>query len=379
MMHAARQPTGVFMKKVTHYALVCMLSITCAVLAGGCKNNNSQASGNKQQDAKAFPVEVTRAAYANVQHTIEAVGSFFPEDEVKVGAEVEGTIKKLSVDEGAIVKKGDLLLEIDDEKFRLEVEESQAMSTEALRRLENSRATLNRMTRLYKEGVIGQQNYDDAKTQTLLIEANVENIKARLNRFKKSLKDTRVMAPIDGVVSERKVSVGEYVKVGAELFKIVDSNPLKLAFTIPENSAGEIKIGQKVQVQPRAFADKTFQGKIYFINPKVDIETRTVEVKAWVDNPEYTLKPGFYVNVKTLLEERKSMVLPESSVLVREGKTLVMSVVNDSIQYKQVTSGVRFDGKVEILDGITPEDKVVLSGRSEITEGTRVEIISPKS
>ena len=166
------------------------------------------------------------------------------------------------------------------------------------------------MTRLYKEGVIGQQNYDDTKTQTLLIEANVENIKARLNRFKKSLKDTRVMAPIDGVVSERKVSVGEYVKVGAELFKIVDSNPLKLAFTIPENSAGEIKIGQKVQVQPRAFADKTFQGKIYFINPKVDIETRTVEVKAWVDNPEYTLKPGFYVNVKTLLEERKSHGAP---------------------------------------------------------------------
>jgi membrane fusion protein, multidrug efflux system len=379
MMHAARQPTGVFMKNVTHYALVCMLTIASVVLAGGCKNNNSQVSGNKQQDAKVFPVEVTRAAYENVQHTLEAVGSFFPEDEVKVGAEVEGTIKKLSVDEGAIVKKGDLLLEIDDEKFRLEVEESEAMLTEGLRKLENARATLNRMTRLYKEGVIGEQNYDDTKTQTLLIEANVENIKARLNRFKKSLKDTRVMAPIDGVVSERKVSVGEYVKVGAELFKIVDSNPLKLAFTIPENSAGEIKIGQSVQVQPRAFADKTFQGKIYFINPKVDIETRTVEVKAWVDNPEYALKPGFYVNVKTLLEERKSMVLPESSVLVREGKSLVMSVVNNAIQYKQVTPGVRFDGKVEILDGITVEDKVVLSGRSEIYEGTRVEIIIPKS
>jgi len=367
------------MKNVTHYTLVCMLTIASVVLAGGCKNNNSQVSGNKQQDAKVFPVEVTRAAYENVQHTLEAVGSFFPEDEVKVGAEVEGTIKKLSVDEGAIVKKGDLLLEIDDEKFRLEVEESAAMLTEGLRKLDNARATLNRMTRLYKEGVIGEQNYDDTKTQTLLIEANVENIKARLNRFKKSLKDTRVMAPIDGVVSERKVSVGEYVKVGAELFKIVDSNPLKLAFTIPENSAGEIKIGQSVQVQPRAFADKTFQGKIYFINPKVDIETRTVEVKAWVDNPEYTLKPGFYVNVKTLLEERKSMVLPESSVLVREGKSLVMSVVNNAIQYKQVTPGVRFDGKVEILDGITVEDKVVLSGRSEIYEGTRVEVITPKS
>ena len=367
------------MKKATHYVLVIMLCITCAILNSGCKNNSSQASANKQQDAKAFPVEVTQASYENVQHTLEAVGSFFPEDEVKVSAEVEGIIKKLSVDEGAIVKKGDLLLEIDDEKFLLEVEESDAMLTEALRKLDNSRATLNRMTSLYKEGVIGEQNYDDTKTQTLLIEANVENIKARLNRFKKSLKDTRVMAPIDGVVSARTVSVGEYVKVGAELFKIVDSNPLKLAFTIPENNAGEIKIGQKVQVQSRAFPDQIFEGTIYFINPKVDIETRTVEAKAWVDNPEYVLKPGFSVNVKTLLEERKSLVLPESSVLVREGKTLVMSVVNDSIQYKQVTSGVRFDGKVEIIDGITPEDKVVLSGRSEITEGTRVEIISPKS
>jgi membrane fusion protein (multidrug efflux system) len=367
------------MKNAMRYALMCILSITCAVVAEGCKNNNSQASANKQQDAKAFPVEVTRAAYEKVQHTLEAVGSFFPEDEVKVGAEVEGIIKKLVVDEGAIVKKGDLLLEIDDEKFRLEVEESEAMLTEAQRKLDNSRATLKRMTRLYKEGVIGEQNYDDTKTQTLLIEANVENIKARRNRFKKSLADTRVMAPIDGVVSTRTVSLGEYVKVGAELFKIVDSNPLKLAFTIPENNAGEIKIGQTVQVASRAFPDQTFQGKIYFINPKVDIETRTIEAKAWVENPAYTLKPGLYVNVKTLLEERTSLVLPESSVLVREGKTLIMSVENNTIRYKPVTAGARFDGKVEILEGITPEDMVVLSGRSEISEGTRVEIIIRKS
>jgi membrane fusion protein (multidrug efflux system) len=367
------------MKNAMRYALVCILSFTCAVVAEGCKNNNSQASANKQQDAKAFPVEVTRAAYEKVQHTLEAVGSFFPEDEVKVGTEVEGTIKKLMADEGALIKKGDLLLEIDDEKFRLEVEESEAMLSEALRKLENSRATLNRMTRLYKEGVIGEQNYDDTRTQTLLMEANVENIKARLNRFKKSLKDTKVMAPIDGVVSTRSVSLGEYVKVGAELFKIVDSNPLKLAFTIPENNAGEIKIGQTVQVESRAFPDQTFSGKIYFINPKVDIETRTIEAKAWVENPAYTLKPGLYVNVKTVLEERKSLVLPESSVLVREGKTLIMSVEKNAIHYKPVTAGVRFDGKVEIIDGITPEDMVVLSGRSEISEGTRVEIMPSKS
>lgn len=367
------------MKIARCYTLGCLLIITAAMVTGGCKNKNSQASGTAQKDVRVFPVEVTRALYEDVQHTLEAVGSFYPEDEVKVAAEVEGIIQKLHVDEGAVVKKGDPLLDIDDEKFRLEVEESEAMLTEALRKLENSRATLNRMTTLYKEGVIGQQNYDDAKTQTMLIEANVENIKARLNRYKKSLKDTRVIAPIDGVVGARMISVGEYVKAGTELFKIVDSNPLKLVFTVPETNAGEIKIGQGVQVQSRAFPDKSFNGTIYFINPKVDLQTRTIEIKARVDNPEYLLKPGFYVNVKALLEKRTSLVLPERSVLVREGKTMVMSVVNDMILYKQVSAGVRFDGKVEILEGLTPEDMVVLSGRSEISEGTRVEVISPAS
>ena len=326
-----------------------------------------------------FPVAVTRGVFEDVEHTLEAVGSFLPEDEVTVGTEEEGVIKKLLVDEGYPVKKGDLLLEIDDEKLRLEVEESEASLKEARSRLEHSQSTLKRMTSLFQQGVIGQQEFDDAKNQASLNQAVVENIRARLSRFKKALRDTRVVAPMDGVVSERMVSQGEYVKVGADLVKIVDSNPLKLAFTLPEKYAGEIKTEQKVEVTTRVYRNETFGGEVYFINPKLDPDTRTIEVKAWVDNSEYKLRPGYFVTVKVLLGEKRSLVLPESAVLVREGSMVVMAVVDGRIVYKNVTPGVRFDGKVEILEGIVPEDDIVVSGRSEITEGTRVTIASSPS
>lgn len=340
---------------------------------------NSESLKEEAGQSEAFPVEVTRGVFEDVEHTLEAVGSFFPEDEVTVGAEENGVIKRLLVDEGVPVKKGDLLLEIDDERFRLEVEESKAMLKEAKSKLEHSQSTLRRMTRLFKEGVIGQQEFDDAKNQASLNQAVVENIRARLSRFKKSLRDTKVIAPMDGVISERMVSAGEYVKVGADLVKIVDSNPLKLTFTLPEKNAGEIKTEQKVRLTTRVNRNETFEGEIYFINPKVDSDTRTIEVKAWVDNSEYKLRPGYFVDVRVLLGERRSLVLPESAVVVREGKIVVMAVVEGIVKYKGITPGVRYDGKVEVLDGISPEDDVVMSGRSEIAEGTRVTIASIQS
>jgi membrane fusion protein (multidrug efflux system) len=345
----------------------------------GEKSHISESVKEDVSKSKAFAVQVTRGVFENVEPVLEAVGSFFPEDEVTVGAEEAGVIKRLHVDEGYQVKKGELLLEIDDEEFRMEVEESEAMLKEARTRLEHSQSTRKRMGRLFEEGVIGQQEFADASNQASLNQAVVENIRARMRRVKKSLRETKVVAPMDGVVSERMVSAGEYVKVGADLVKIVDSNPLKLTFTLPEKNTGDIKAGQKVKVTSRVYPNEKFEGEIYFINPKVDSDTRTIEVKAWVDNSDYRLRPGYFVNVRVLLGERRSLVLPESAVVVREGKIVVMAVVEGKIVFKKVTPGIRYNGKVEILDGISQEDDIVISGRSEIYEGTSVEIISSQS
>lgn len=268
---------------------ICIISIIC-----GCSANNDPSSGSSEKSRETFPVETTTAFLQDISHTLEAVGSFLPEEEVKLSAETAGQIKKLYIDEGSFVKKGELLLEIDSEKVRLEVEESEAMLKEASARLENSRTTLERKKKLISNGVIGQYDLDDAQTQVSLNQAVKEKIRAKLSQSEKALKDTRVITPIEGIVSERLVSVGEYVKIGADLVKIVDLNPLKLSFTLPEKHAGEVKINQKVEITASPYPGETFEGKIYFISPKVNTETRTIRVKALVDNSGFRLKPGFF-------------------------------------------------------------------------------------
>ena len=352
---------------------ISLISIIC-----GCSAESDPSSGPAEKSKDTFPVETTTASRQDISHTLEAVGSFLPEEEVKLSAETAGQIKKLHIDEGSFVKKGELLLEIDSEKIRLKVKESEAMLKEASARLENSITTLERKKELISNGVIGQYDLDDAQTQVSLNQAVKEKIRAKLNQSKKSLKDTRIVTPIEGIISERLVSVGEYVKIGADLAKVVDLNPLKLSFTLPEKHAGEVKIDQKVKITASPYPGETFEGKIYFISPKVNTETRTIRVKALVDNSGFRLKPGFFVDTTIFLEKRNSLVLPESAVLVREGKILVMAVEKSVIRYKPVITGIRFKGMVEILKGITEKDIIVSYGRNEITEGTQVSIASKK-
>jgi len=337
----------------------------------------SESVKEKDEQAKAFPVEVTQVSFERVEHYLEAIGSFLPEDEVTISTEVEGIVKERYVDEGDRVKKGAFLIKIDDEKFRFQVEEAGASLREAEASLKNAELTLKRVNQLLEEKVIDQQKYDDTITQFDLSRATVENVRAKLNRYRKSLRDTVIVSPLGGVVSERMVSEGEYVKVGSELLKIVDIDPLKLSFTLPEKFSGKLKIRQRVAVETKAFPGEVFTGSVYFISPKVNLNTRTFEVKAKVKNKDYRLKPGFFVDVKLILDVNQgAMVLPEGAVVMREGKFVVLVVQEKKIVIKSVRPGKRFNGKVEILDGIERDDLVVVSGLSELTEGSRVRMVT---
>jgi membrane fusion protein (multidrug efflux system) len=315
-----------------------------------------------------------------VEHYLEAVGSLDPEEEVTVSAEVAGVVEELFVDEGSQVERGGMILRIDDETFRLEVEEVQANLSEVKERLKNAEDTFKRITRLYEQGVSDQQAYDDARTQRNLNRMIVNNLEGKLGRYKKSLKDTKVNSPLEGVVSERMISAGEYVKVATELVRIVDSNPLRLTFSLPEQFVAEVQLEQLVRVKVKAYPNREFEGKVYYVSPKVDSDTRMVEVKAWVDNDEGLLKPGFFVDARLMTgSSENAMVLPEAAVLVRQGRFVVMAVEEGAVRYKGVETGSRFNGKVQIVGGVAPEDKLILAGMAELVEGSRVKVVSAGS
>lgn len=361
-------------------ALGVVLLITAIWFVRDRSGINSESAKEEALQAKSFPVEVTTVSFERVEHYLDAIGSFLPEDEVTVSTEVEGIIEKRFVDEGDRVKEGDPLIKIDDEDFRLQKEEAEASLKEAEERLKNAELTLKRINQLLEEQVIDKQKYDDTLTQFNLSQATVENVKAKLKRYRKSLRDTLIVSPLDGVVSERMVSEGEYVKVGTNLLKIVNVDPLKLSFALPEKFSGQLKIGQVVEVETKAYPGKIFTGNVYYISPKVNLNTRTFEVKAKLENPNYQLKPGFFVDVKLLLDVNESaMVLPEGAVIMREGRYVVLTVEGEMITIRPVILGKRFNGKVEILDGVGEDDRIVVSGLSDLTEGSPVKVIASKS
>lgn len=368
------------MKKIsllglTILVLFCFLTWNC----GKKDADNKIAQGEKEGLVR---IEVTKPHIQRVEHIVKAVGSFLPEEEVSISPEVEGKISKLLVDEGDVVKKGQMLAIIDDERCRLEVEQREAQVEEARANLENLRATLHRKEQLLKEEMISQQEYDDAITKVRLAEAQLKSAKAALNIVKKDLKDTRIYAPMDGIITKRLISVGEYVGetelkgAGNVVFEMVSINPLKLSFPFPERYSRYLSMAKEVMVRVRAYPDEVFKGAVYFINPQIDPKTRAVQMKAYVKNDEMRLKPGFFADVDMVVNvNERAMILPQEAVLYKGDRTIVYTIEDGIAHERQVKIGEQFDGKIEILSGINPDSIIATRGNYLLQDGRKVAII----
>lgn len=368
------------MKKNSLLGLAILVLLSLLTWNCGKKDaDNKIAQGEKEGLIR---IEVTKPHIQRVEHIVKAVGSFLPEEEVSIIPEVEGKISKLLVDEGDVVKKGQMLAIIDDERYRLEVEQKKAQVEEARANLKNLRLTLHRKEQLLKEEMISQQEYDNAITEVRLAEAQLESAKAALNIVKKDLKDTRIYAPMDGIITERIISVGEYVGetevkgAGNVLFEMVSINPLRLSFPFPERYSRYLSLGKEVLVRVRAYPDEVFKGAVYFINPQIDSKTRAVQMKAYVKNDEMKLKPGFFADVDMVVDvNEKAMVLPQEAVLYRGDRTIVYIIEDGIAHERQVETRVQFDGKIEILSGINPDSIIATRGNYLLEDGKKVAII----
>ncbi len=351
-----------------------------ALLCGCQKSRGPEIPAPTKAENPGVLVEVVRPIVQPVPHTLKAVGSFLAEDEVEISAETDGRVAEIFVDEGYPLEQGQVLLRLDRKKPRLQKERAEAEVREALADLELQELTLKRQAELLREGVIAQQAYDNVAARTKLARARLQRAQALLRLARKALEDTTVVSPLNGTLTERLVAVGEYVKAGQPLFTAVKTNPLKLYFTLPERLAGKVRTGQRVEVWVKAYPAQAFSGQIYFINPQVDPQTRTLQIKARVDNQEGLLKPGFFAEVQLVLEvHENALVLPQEAVVLREDQTLVYVVTDGTAEEREVELGERFNGKVEILSGIGPQDLVVTSGNQALKHGQVVRVMDQRA
>ncbi len=374
------------MNKKVLLSLSCCLLLTacCLLFTAGCEKKKE----TKQVKDKVINVQIQPVEKRSLRPFISAVGTLNPYEEVTVSTEADGILKEVNADEGIEVSKGMLLSAVDDADYSLEVERSYAAIKEAEANLSNARLEYRRKEELYKKGLITRQQFDDMATKLSLSEAELEKSNSSLSIAKQRLLKVKIYSPLSGIVKEKKVSAGSYVRNGSPLFTIIQINPLKLNFTITEADVNKLKMGQDVLFSVYAFPGREFKGELNVIYPYLDEKTRTLQVEAKVPNPDRLLKPGFFVKVMLYTGLPKDKVLvPVTSLLYEEDKIKVFIVEGNLAKERYVKAGQKYRLQsgagsleqgvkeyTEIIEGVKEGETIITVGQQNLFEGAKVNV-----
>ncbi|MGA0609216.1 efflux RND transporter periplasmic adaptor subunit [Caldimonas sp. KR1-144] len=308
-------------------------------------------------------VEVAQALRQSLTDDTTAVGSLTARQGVVVRPEVSGRIVQLGFQDGERVRRGQLLVQMDDSLPRAQLQQAQAQASIA-------RTTLARNKELVAQNFVTQSVVDQAQSNLEVAQAQVALAQAQLEKL-------RILAPFDGVAGIRKVNVGDYLKDGADIVALQDVSSLYVDFRLPERFTARVKPGQSVAMQFDALPGQDFEARVDALESVIDADGRSLAVRARLAQPAAALKPGMFARVRVVLAERSGAVMvPEEALVPQGGKQFVVKVVEGAqgpvSQRLEVATGLRRAGKVEILNGVAHGDTVVTAGQARLMRGDGV-------
>ena len=353
---------GVFWSAIGALALVAVGGGAFMNYVRSSASTPPRSQAGASQNAR-IAVEASPVSIETVIEDIRAVGTLWPNESVVISPEISGRIASIRFREGEAVKAGDVLVELD--AVILEAELEKVRSDTAL-----AKTNLERATTLAKQGSGTQRAHDEAQAASRAAQANLALAEARLQK-------TTLTAPLSGIVGLRTVSVGAYVTPGQRIVELVETDPLKVDFRIPETRVAQLRIGQKILVAADAVPGVTFDGKVYAIDPLVDINGRAIRLRAHVPNPDNRLSAGFFARIRIVVEQRpNAMLVPESAIFPLDSKTLVYRIVNGRAVQTEVVLGQRLPGRVEVRKGLSAGDTVITAGQQRLREGIPVQVVA---
>ena len=293
--------------------------------------------------------------------TITAVGSLRSDESVTLRPETAGRISAITFQEGQRVAKGAPLVKLDPAIPQAEVQQAKANLTLA-------RAKFDRAVDLAKRSFISGQARDEAENNLKVAEAALQLAEAKLAK-------TELKAPFAGIIGLRSVSIGDYVKEGADLVNLEAIDPLKVDFRVPETYLRQVQVGQSLEVTLDALPGSTFDGKVVAVNPLVDAAGRSVVIRAQVRNQDTTLRPGMFARVRLITRQQAdALVVPEQALMPQGNEQYVFKVVDGKVVRTKVETGQRRDGRVEVVSGLAPGDTVVTAGHLKVRDGSAVRV-----
>jgi multidrug efflux pump subunit AcrA (membrane-fusion protein) len=405
-----------------------LLIVLLAVVVGVIESCGGSKANVRKEETTATPkvVDVTTAAAIrrDLPEFVEATGSLAGDEQTDVAPQTSGKVVEVGVDIGSAVRRGQMLVKLDDAELKLRVNQAQAQVEQAkaaVRQAEEkiglrsgqsfeptrvaevaaakvaydlAEKNLKRAEKLIESGDVSRSFYDQQRAQrdqlkeqydsavaqarqnyaaVEVARTNVANAEAQLALARKSLSYAVIPAPIDGFVSERTADLGEYVSPTQKVATIVRTNPLRVRIDIPEQAIPEVHVGQSVSATTSAWPDKSFSGHIARIAPSVTANSRTLTVEAEIDNSSGALKPGQFATVRILQPRPVPAVLvPAKAVMTDAGVSRVFVIKDGHAEQRLVQLGVTEGDLIQLKSGVAADEKVATSNLEQLADGIPV-------
>ena len=319
-------------------------------------------------------VESTLARLQPLSEQIEAVGSLRSRQGTMVRAEVGGRVTQINFRDGQRIRRGQLLVQLDDRLQRAQVQQAQA-------ELSIAQANHKRNSELVAQGFISQRGVDESAAAVQVAQARAELARATAARL-------RVLAPFDGVAGLRNISVGDYRKEGADIVNLEDMSAMYVDFRLPERWQARVRPGLGVRVQVEALPDRAFAAVVQAVDPQIDANGRSLNVRGCIDNRRLDLRPGMFARVSTRLgEDRQALMIPEQAVVSQGGRQSVIRLIRTEgpegtpawrSERVDVQTGTRLAGHVEVVQGLAEGERVVTAGQQRIQgDGALLRVSEP--
>ncbi|TDR23361.1 efflux RND transporter periplasmic adaptor subunit [Marinicella litoralis] len=322
----------------------------------------------KAQDNTVTPVITATAVNQEFYDVVEALGTLKANNSVTITSTVTELVTEVHFSDGERVKRGDLLVTMD-------TSDEQALLQEEQARVGEARRLVKRLKPLAAQNATSKSALDAQNSIVSVAEARIRGIKSQIDK-------RLIKAPFDGVLGLLDISVGTLAQPGIELATLDDDVTMKMDFSVPERHLSYLSKGLKIEAQTLAFPDQKFSGVIASINSRINPVTRSVVVRAIIENPNQLLKPGILMRIQLATQPRTSLLIPEEAITASTNEQKVFKIVNDNqhstVAETQVTIGTRYGGKLEIHSGLDAGDQVVIHGTLKIKDGDPVEVVADK-
>jgi membrane fusion protein (multidrug efflux system) len=344
--------------------IFCLIAISVLALGQfGCGKDSQSKTKDEKDASAAIPVEVAQVEKGEVAAFFTGTATLEAEAEALVVAKVPGVVKAVYVEEGSIVRAGQVLAKLEDEKLALQLAQAEA----TLRKLEND---FRRNEELFNKNLISAEIHQRSKFE-------YESQKASYELAKLELDYAAIRAPISGVVAQRLIKVGNMLAVNAPSFRVTDFDPLLAVLYVPEREISKLQVGHRASLTVDAIAGAEFSGRIARISPVVDPSTGTVKVTVEAHDPSKQLKSGMFGRVNIVHDvHTNTLMVPKEAVLAEDAESAVF-IVQDSLAYRKVVkTGYANATHVEITSGLNLGETIVTTGQAGLKDSARVALIS---